>query len=100
MSTIRIAGHNYECVLGTPDPELEAENRGRINYEDLRITIDSTLRDFEQRKTLLHELIHAADKHFGTDQMEEEQTVALEKGLWAIFNDNPGLARGIFGDNA
>jgi hypothetical protein len=96
MQTIRISGHTYELHLVKPDKHLSAENVGRFSIKDHAITLDSTQRPAELRSTLLHELIHAADIYHCGDTLSEEQVLGIERGLWAIFADNPGLADIIF----
>jgi hypothetical protein len=96
VSTIRVAGHAYSVERVQPDADLDVENTGRCDHKRLRIAIDASPHDELQRKTLLHELIHCADKWFGSDNLKESQVLALENGLWAIFKDNPGLAEALF----
>ena len=94
--TIRIAGHDYALRLANPDGDLEAVNVGRCDHYRLRITLDASVPPDAQRTTLLHELIHAADRRFGACDLTEAQVLAIENGLWAIFNDNAGLAAAVF----
>jgi len=95
--SVRVAGHDYTVRLANPDGDLETVNVGRCDHYRMRITLDASMSPDAQRSTLLHELIHAADKRFGASDMTEAQVLALENGLWAIFRDNAGLASAIFG---
>ena len=94
---IRIAGHDYAVKTVHSDDAMEPSNLGRCDHHNLRITIETNGPEVGQRQTLLHELIHAADKRYGGNKLAEEQVLAMENGLWAIFRDNPGLAAFIFG---
>lgn len=97
---IRIAGINFTVELNSPALALDSANLGYFDRDGAVITIDATAADYRQRKVLLHELLHGVDDLFGSGNLTEEQVVTLENGLWAIFNDNPGLASVIFLDNA
>ncbi|MGA0610113.1 hypothetical protein [Caldimonas sp. KR1-144] len=96
---LRIAGSDYAVVIAAVPEGITAENRGMFDDAKLRITIDASSPLHLQRRTLLHEIIHAAGDLYGTAELTEDHVRALETGLWAIFNDNPGLARTLFGPN-
>lgn len=99
--SVRIAGINYVVEQERGSEALETKNSGRINHETATITLDQNEPDWRKRKVLLHELVHGIERHFGNGlEHTEEHTEALESGLWCVFNDNPGLARAIFGSNA
>lgn len=96
---LRIAGNDYEVRRPTTDPALANESNGEIDFTKLTITIEGSLPDWMQRKTLLHELIHASDKFISGEEeneLSETQVAAVENALWSIFRDNPGLAAAIF----
>lgn len=99
-STIRIAGTNYIVEEVPTHPGITNENIGSFSQGQATIVIDAGIQPWRKRKVLLHELVHAADCLFGSSNLTEEQVVTLENGLWSIFNDNPGLARAIFGSAA
>jgi len=100
ISPLRIAGRTFAVVALTPPPGLGTTNMGEFDNVRGVISLDASMPDEVQRKTLLHELVHASDRLYGSASMTEDETVTIENGLWAIFNDNPGLARALFGDNA
>ncbi len=91
---LRILGSNWQvkCV-----PWAEGSNQatlGLADHDSLKITL--TMKSVEvAKKTLLHELIHVAE-NAAKMELEEEDVERLENMLWAIFKDNPKLARFIF----
>lgn len=99
-ASIRIAGVEFDVVLDNSSAGLDRTNIGEFSQSKGLITLDSNITSQRRRKVLLHELVHGADIMFGAGDMAEQQVVAVENGLWAIFNDNPGLAKIIFGEAA
>jgi hypothetical protein len=88
---IKVMGHRFTVAY---DPGMES--CGEVDTEQQIITIRPDQHPENLRKTLLHELIHTADRLAGTGDMTEAQVVAIENGLWAVFRDNKGLARALF----
>jgi hypothetical protein len=87
---ITVMGHDYTVVFDLDD------GCGEVDTTKQNIRIDPDQHGDNLRKTLLHELIHTADRVAGTGDMTEAQVVAIENGLWAIFRDNKGLATAMF----
>lgn len=94
-TTIRISGVDHSVTYETATTKLGRGLFGCIDHGSAEITVDGTLKEFMIRKVLLHELIHGVSQAFGAD-LTEEQTIAMENGLWQLFKDNPKLASELF----
>jgi hypothetical protein len=96
---IRIAGDSYKVIFEHHEEGeglLSKVDAGAFHRAERTIRLNTAENSLEMRKTLLHELIHAADACFGADDLEEHQVVSVENGLWQVFRDNPKLAAFIF----
>lgn len=99
-SSIRIAGIDFDVTIHHAVTPLDPTNGAAINIATGTIDIDGSVPEWRQRQLLLHELLHGASDLYGSQKpLSEKQVAAMEKGLWSIFKDNPGLAEAIFGDD-
>ena len=98
---INIAGVVWKVVRDRYGKTL-GDLRGSSEHATAEITLLTGAPEHRVRSTLLHELIHAVDTSYNPHgpNLTERQVLALETGLFAVFSDNPGLARIIFGDKA
>lgn len=87
IKKLKLFGQDWKIIYHKPDEHLLTERRGLTHYPPREIHL---LQDDSERSTMLHELIHVAADTCGAN-MSEEQVVALERGLWMIFEANPKL---------
>ena len=57
----------------------------------------------QQRETLLHEVMHGIEFHYGIDLDKEDpeshpNLTTMSQALFAVMRENPGLAKLIFGE--
>lgn len=78
--------------------------------QSLEILIGDWTPEYVQRRTLLHELMHAAwsnmacvalgkDGQVETEHVEETVISGLEQGMFSALHDNPGLVAWLCGQN-
>ena len=89
---LRIAGLDWKV---TGRKRMEEDARGECIQENLHIRVNTSYPPQTQASSLLHECLHAISW-----DLPESTVVKLEERLFALFNDNPGLARRLFGRNA
>lgn len=95
---VRISGADYEVVV-KPGPVLVDGRQccGSIEYEELRINIDSSFGAKARHcQTFLHEVLHgiARDRQLDFGDADEEVIVeAFARGLYQVLEDNPGIMR-------
>lgn len=69
---------------------------GRISGKEGVIEVSKDICDYQQKITLMHEIIHGIFNHRNVDkhipeQQYEDVTDELAKGLVQVLNDNPEL---------
>ncbi len=84
---LTLFGIPWKIKLFKPTGWLSHEHRGMTVFGAKEIHI---LQDSNEKSTLLHELIHVAEEMTSAG-LTEAQVVALERGLWNIFETNPQL---------
>lgn len=96
--TIRIAGVTWKIVKDRWG-RLLGENRGETLAREARIIVHTGAEEHVVCSTMLHELIHAVEHQYNPagPALSERQVLALEKGLFATFAENPSLLRSIWG---
>lgn len=87
--SVRVMGKTYRLIWDCEDLE-EDMSAGDHSQRHLAIRVAARYAEEEQRETVLHELCHAVEHQLGLD-LEEEQVRQMSVGLFAIFQDNPGL---------
>lgn len=94
---IRIMGIDYsieyvgrKCDVDTDD---QSALFGQIRYDECAITVASCRREELMRITLMHEVIHAIDRHFRME-LTESTTGMIAEGLCQVMADNGGRLTG------
>lgn len=87
LKKLKLFGQKWKIVYEDPSAYLGQEYRGMTVFpkREIHLLVGSLT-----KSTLLHELIHVAEEMTGAN-LTEEQVVALERGLWNIFETNPKL---------
>jgi hypothetical protein len=79
---LKILSYKYKLQLSKLDNEFgNVDNRKQI------INIDSSLCDQAKTSTILHEIIEALNFHLALN-LQHEQIVTLESGLFSTLTDN------------
>lgn len=76
------------------------KNHGEFDPEKLVIAVAKGHLD-QQKETLLHEIMHGIEFHYGIDLDKEDpekhpNLTTLSQALFAVMRENKGLARLIF----
>lgn len=87
IKKLTLFGLPWKIIYEKPSPVLSQEERGMTLFPQKEIHL---LTGSMMKSTLLHELIHVAEEMTGAN-LSEEQVVAIERGLWNIFETNPQL---------
>ena len=74
---------NY--VVGSP---LNEDESGECDYDKSVMSIRDGMESQQERKTVLHETLHAVSDQMGLN-LSEKQIVGLENGLFQVTVDNP-----------
>lgn len=87
LKKLTLFGQTWKIIYEKPSPILSQEYRGMTVFpaKEIHLLTGQTL-----KSSMLHELIHVAEEMTGAN-LTEEQVVALERGLWNIFETNPQL---------
>ncbi len=92
--TIRIHGHTWTVEpLGR---ELARDWAGDFNTTQQRIRIDEAANSESQGQIMLHELVEALSGMYQLE-LEHPQVQGLSQALFAVFRDNPEVAKLIAG---
>lgn len=90
IQTVYIGGLAYSINV-EESPIRDAEGNlllGRVDYNNTRIDISSSMQSQDYQKvTLLHEIIHAIDHQYRIG-LDEEVTDKLAFGLFNLLEDN------------
>ncbi len=92
--TLRVAGIDYKVILADFMQDDEGSLLGVHDFFEGWLGIDVCVRKNKDlaKIILLHEAIHAIDKHAKTG-LVEEQIVALANGIYALLKNNPKVWR-------
>ncbi len=93
--TFRAGGFNWTLAPASSHNEMGPAYNGSTTINAHAILVRDTGFESQMRQTVFHELIHVAD-WLACSGLTEAQTEQIEKGLWAILNDNPALILYLF----
>ncbi len=69
-----------------------SEMRGRIDFKKDKIEINKSYSKKQKKVTLLHEIFHAIEEHFGLE-LTEQEIEGLCNGFADIIHQNPKLRK-------
>lgn len=97
IRTVKIAGKRHKVRWNARTP-----HHGEWDSEPLQILIAKGPLD-QQKETLLHEIMHGIEHHYGIDLDKEDpenhpNLTTMSKALFAVMRENKGLAQLIFGE--
>ncbi len=97
--TIQIQGMQWTIMIDNVQCALEGAG-AFMSSRDCTITLADTLPLDRQRKSFLHELVHATCDEILVEDLElrEVQVYALSTALFQVLNDNPEARGFIFGE--
>ena len=80
---IRIGGHYYEILLS--DDIADRGKSGECNHKKQTLLINTSRPESQKIESLIHEIIHAIDSIYGSDDMPEATVSGLSEGLYQVF---------------
>lgn len=90
--SISIAGRRYTLIPVPPTGELSAEQHaGYISHRWLTINYSTGWAEYQQKDTVLHEVIHGCEDVAGLE-LEEREVEALSTQLLGVLRLNPKFA--------
>lgn len=94
LKSVRILGVDYEVLYFDKQEDVnfakDALLRGQVCLHTDTIRIYGGMCEVEQKRSILHEVIHVVALELGLD-MKEDAVACLETGLWCAVVDNPVL---------
>lgn len=90
---VRIGAFDFEIVEWNREHADDLKLWGQTNFEKCRIRIDMHSGRRRAASTFLHEVLHCVWRQQSIDDDDnEERTIrALERGLSAVWRDNPAV---------
>lgn len=83
---LSISGFDY--TIRFEHSELGDQYIGRINHNQLIVTVDSETPEQQQRETLIHEILHGVDVAIGAGpRVPEHENAARARTLYSILSD-------------
>ena len=89
---IRVAGHDYK-ILYKDEYLSKRELVGQCLNDEKKILLckyyDKTLRaKSEIELTMMHEMLHAVDRHYNDNKLSEKTVRHIANGLYQVLKDN------------
>lgn len=95
---INIAGRRYTLVPVEPAGDLSAEtNAGYISHRWLTINYSEGWHEYQQKDTVLHEVLHGCEDVAGLE-VEERVILALSTQLLGVLKGNPEFVKWLIAD--
>jgi len=93
--TVKIGGHVYKVIRNYKFKE-RTDRRGQIDYglKEIRLQEEDISGKYvrsEVEQTFIHELLHAVENIYNSQNLNEEIIERLSQGLYQVLKDNKML---------
>ena len=91
-SQVKVGGHTYKVIRDYEFKEL-TDTAGQCDHEYLEIRLNRKRSDTIYL-WLVHEIIHAINRIYNMNKLDEETVTRLAQGFYQVILDNPEIFKG------